>query len=419
MSGFRPLLILQLFLRSSRVQKKRAVLTIAAIAWGSLSLLLMLSFGEGLKRQMMRSSAGLGVDLAILWPGETTIPWEGLPAGRAVRPYWDDVERIRERVPGLVGVSGEMRAWQTAYTYGNRTINTRLTGASIVYGELRNHIARPGGRFLNVRDDAERRRVIFLGQELAGDLFGDEEPVGKTVRVDETPFTVVGVSIDKMQQGTYGGPDSNHGVIPLSTFRAQYGRDRLNNIVIRPEDPAQMDAALVAVRRVLGGRHGFSPEDERAIGVWNVVETSQIMRNMTFGIQIFLGIIGGLTLMVGGIGVANIMYAVVKERTREIGVKMALGARPGWITAPLVLEGLTYTVVGGLLGLVGATALVAALALLPTEGNEALQLLGKPTLSPAIAAANAAVLGTIGLLAGYFPARRAARVDPVDTLRYE
>jgi putative ABC transport system permease protein len=141
------------------------------------------------------------------------------------------------------------------------------------------------------------------------------------------------------------------------------------------------------------------------------------MKTILFGIQIFLGVIGGLTLMIGGVGVANIMYAVVKERTREIGIKMALGARPGWIIGPLVLEGMVYTVVGGLAGVIIAILLIVLLGLLPTEGNQALEFLGKPTLSPAIGAAAAAVLGVVGLLAAYFPARRAASVDPAETLR--
>ncbi len=154
-------------------------------------------------------------------------------------------------------------------------------------------------------------------------------------------------------------------------------------------------------------------------GVWDTVKSSGTMENILLGIQIFLGLIGGLTLMIGGVGVANIMYAVVKERTREIGVKMALGARPGWITGPLILEGLAYTLVGGLLGMILAILLVLMLDLIPTEGNKALEFLGKPTLSPSIGVATAAVLGAIGLIAAYFPARRAASVDPAETLRYE
>ena len=413
------MLVLQLFLRSSRVQKKRAILTIAAIAWGSCSLLLLLAFGEGLKRQMHLAGSGLGVNIAVMWPGETTRPWQGLPSGRPVRPRAEDVALIAARVENLAGVSGEMRDWSAAFTYGKRTVNGRLTGASLSYGELRNHIARPGGRWLDPLDERYRRRVVFLGWELAEDLFGDDDPVGRTLRIDEVPYTVVGVLAEKLQMGTYGGPDASQAVIPLDTFRAQYGRDRLANIVVKPVRPEQMPQVLASVREVLGGKYGFDPTDERALGAWDTVRTSKMRDNILLGIQLFLGIIGALTLIVGGIGVANIMYAVVKERTREIGVKMALGARPGWITGPLVLEGLVYTLLGGLLGLTLATAIVGVLDLVPTGSNEAIKMLGKPKLSPEIALANAAVLGAIGLLAGWFPARRAASVDPAETLRYE
>ncbi len=416
---FKPWLVFQLFLRSSRVQKKRAFLTVAAIAWGSLSLVLLLAFGEGMKRQLTRAQAGLGTDIAIMWPGETTLPWEGLPAGRPIRPRLEDVEMLAERVEHVSGVSGEMTNYRAPLTYGRTTINGRVTGASLAYGELRNHLAASGGRFLNILDEKLRRRVIFLGWTLAEDLYGEEDPVGRTLLVDDVPYTVVGVMEEKLQMGAYGGPDEDHAVIPITTFKTQFGRDFLSNLVVQADRPESMTAVLEGVREVLAAKYGFDPEDERALPTWNTVEGAAIMGNMLLGIQLFLGIIGGLTLFVGGIGVANIMYAVVKERTKEIGVKMALGARSRWVTGPLVLEGLTYTLLGGVLGLIMATGVVALLELLPTGGNEALEFLGKPTLSLPIAIATAAILGLIGLLAAYFPARRASLVDPAETLRYE
>jgi putative ABC transport system permease protein len=416
----RPMVAIQLFLRSARIQRKRAILTTAAIAWSCLSLLLLLAFGEGLKRQVYRGTTGMGSNLAVIWAGETGRPWKGLAAGRPIRPRADDIEFLRERVPGAGAIVGEMRNSQVSMTCGDTTVTGRLVGTNAEYGEIRNHFPQPGGRFINHLDERSKRRVIFLGDELAADIFGEEStPVGKTLLVQSVPYTVVGVMKKRLQTSTYGGPDRSHAIIPITTFRAQFGWKTLSNIIVKPERPELMNEVLVGVTRALGARYGFDPEDGRALSVWNTLKTTALMLNILVGVQLFLGFIGCLTLVIGGVGVANIMYAVVKERTQEIGVKMALGARRGWITGPLVLEGVVYTLLGGLLGVLLAVGVISLVRLIPTEGNEALEFLGRPTLSPAIGIATAAILGLVGFLAGYFPARRAASIDPAQTLRYE
>jgi putative ABC transport system permease protein len=411
--------VAQLFLKASSLQRKRAVLTVAAIAWGTVAIVMLLAFGEGLKLQMMKGRRGMGENIAVWWPGETSKVWEGLPTGRPIRPIMDDIAYLRGRMTAASDVLGEITSWATTLTYGQQTITGRVTGANWEYGEVRHHFAQAGGRFFNVNDERDKRRVIFLGDELAVDIYGEAEPVGTTLLVNDVPYLVIGVLQKKLQMGTYKGPDADGAVIPITTFAAQFGRQRLTNIVFKARSAADMPLARQQFNEALAARYRFDPSDEQVTGLWDTVEGAKVMANIMIGLQIFLGIIGGLTLLIGGIGVANIMYAVVKEKTREIGVQMALGARRGWITGPFVLQGLTYTVVGGVLGLALAVVFILLLGLLPVEGNPALEFLGKPTLSWQIAAATAAVLGSIGILAGYFPARRAASVDPAETLRYE
>jgi putative ABC transport system permease protein len=293
-----------------------------------------------------------------------------------------------------------------------------VRGVDPSFGEMRNIIPQEGGRFLNEMDSALKRRVAVLGDELATDLFAKDDPVGKSVLINQSTFLVVGVMQPKVMMGMYSGPDKGQASIPAPTFKAMFTDGKLQNMVYKPANEDVGDQAKWQIYRVLGRKYRFDPDDERALGVWDTRENQRITGNIALGIQMFLGIIGGLTLFVGGMGVANIMYAVVKERTREIGVKMALGAKVRQVMSPFVLEALVMTIIGGVLGTTVSLILMTVIAALPLKG-EAFEFLGRPTFSPAIAAATSLILGTVGALAGYFPARRAASVNPAESLRYE
>src|SRR5262245_35773049 len=410
-------LVWRLFLADLEVNRKRILLTIIAIGCGTLSIVLLLSFGEGLKRAFHKGKRGMGEGIGILWPGNTTRPYAGMPSGRPITFTDEDAELLLARIPELAGLSREY-ANRRGITAGTKTVNARIRGVDPSFGPMRNIIPQPGGRFIDDLDLEEKRRSIVLGDELAQDLFGTQDVVGRTVLVNQSVFQVVGVMQPKTMMGMYSGPDKNQASIAATTFKSMYGDKKVGNMVYKPASLEVADQAKAQIYRVLAAKYHFDPEDTRAIGLWDTREDQRIVENIGLGIQLFLGVIGALTLFVGGMGVANIMYAVVKERTREIGVKMALGAKVRQVMTPFVLEALLMTVIGGFLGTTVSLGLMAGIAALPLKG-EAFDFLGRPTFSPGVALATAAVLGTIGMLAGYFPARRAASGNAAESLRYE
>ena len=410
--------VYNVFVRDFRKQKKRITLTLVALAWGTISIMLLLGFGEGLHRQLSINQRGLGEGLVILWAGSTSLPYKGMPRGRELYFMKDDIEYLKRTVPEIADVGGECSNWGTEVRYGSKVTDEHVTGVTPNYQQMRNHIPELGGRMVDDIDMRNKRRVAFLGHDIKNRLFGDQEAVGQTIYIENLPFTVVGVEIEKMQMGMYGGPDGDRVAIPLSTFQAVFGENYLHTIVYVPRSFDNMKSIERRVFEVFGSKLQFDPKDDRALWVWDTVTNAREFNNMLVGVKVFLGIIGGLTLLIASVGVANIMYVSVKERTREIGIKMAVGARKSYILMQFLIEALMITCLGGAAGMAFSYIATETFKRVPLK-SDVIDFMGRPTISLEIGLIVVAILGVMGLLSGLFPAMRAASVNPVDSLRYE
>jgi putative ABC transport system permease protein len=408
----RTISLLSQFVEDLRARPVRTAVTVLGITWGTVAVVVLLAFGVGMGAKMKSDARGLGDGIVILFGGRTTKSYQGFPEGRGIRLLEDDAQLLQREVAGIGMISPEYGNGDTRVHRGTNGTEPYVTGVEPVYGGMRNIVLEPGGRFLDRLDLEQRRRVVVLGDGIKKLLFDAEAAVGKTVQIGDSPFLVIGVMEHKTQDSSYNSRDENRVFIPASTYRTVFGEHYVRNIVYRPADLAQTGPVRKQVYQVLARRHVFDPTDTDAIGVWDTNDMMRMFENLFAGFTIFLGIVGSFTLAVGGIGVANIMYIVVRERTPEIGIKRSVGARRRDILGQFLLETSLVVGVGAVLGLAISLGLVALARLLPIQDQ-----VGTPTLSPAVLGITVLLLGCISFLAGIFPAWRAAHLDPVQCLR--
>lgn len=397
--------------RDLKRQPLRTSLTLSGVGWGTFAVVMLLAFGTAVSKQNLKSFRGVGQGFVIAFPASTTITYQGIPKGRLVRLTPEQVLLAGQKVPGIRRTSFEFTATR-AIRYSREDVLNTVRGVTVNYGDIRNIIAGKG-RYLNDTDMTQKRRVCVLGNTIKENLFHEEEAVGRTIFIEGLPFTVVGVMKEKIQTSNFSGQFDEHCVfVPWTTYSALFGDKYVNSFIFQPANPANSKRIIRLMREELGDMAGFSPDDKDALFVWDWTEFEKSFSIFFLAFNIFLGVIGAFTLLVGGVGVASIMLVVVEERTKEIGIKLAVGAKRRHVLWQFFIESLAIVLLGGSLGFLFAALVLKAL---PIEKIE--DFVGHPMINPTVGVATILILLTIGVISGLMPARRAASTNPIEALR--
>ena len=401
--------------------KLRSGLTMLGIVWGLVTVVLLLSYGKSVGDEVMRGFLGIGNNVIMLWGGQTSMQAGGERSGQRVKLKDGDMEAVRDSLPFLKAVSRESDDG-FSIKYGPKIVNIQSKAVDLPYGEMR-RLDVEQGRYFEAADFSEHRQVAIFGPHAANKLFNGYPPVGEVVYIEGQPFTVIGVLRNKIQDSSNNGPDNENVFIPFEAMKTLRQQRDPGSIVFQPSSPEMHLRAVAAVREVLAQRHHFDPHDEKAVNVWDTIDDSKSIMAFSIALQVLLGIIGAMTLAVGGVGVMNIMLVSVTERTREIGLMKALGATRREILAQFLLESLVLTLLAGAAGMVVAVLAGHLIPPMPLysdiyktanhEGDIILRASGSTMLISFL------ILALVGIVSGFLPAWRASRMDPVVALRHE
>jgi putative ABC transport system permease protein len=418
-----------------RANKLRSFLTMFGILWGVISVVILSATGEGFRRGNTHVLEELGKNVAIVWGSRTSMQAGGQRAGRQIFLTADDAAALARESSLVAVVSPELIRGGVNIKSRYNAAALQVSGIQPQYQEIRT-IDIERGRTFRFTDEQNARRVAIIGADATQQLFGSRNSIGAVVQLNGLPYTVIGKIRKKDQDSNYSGPDNDKVFVPFSAMARDFPRTdadpgTVSDIIVAPKPwvvaqlpeilrnrtgrlddidwPLQRD-----VRRVLAARHGFNPADLRALDVWDTSLESMMFARMIDAMKDFFSIVGIVTLALGGLGVMNIMLVAVRERTREIGVRKALGATTAQIQRQFFLEGFVLTMISGAIGFAVALGLCALINLAPMPPRFQGMILTWESGAAAIA-----VLVLIGVITSTYPARRAALLPPVEALRYE
>jgi putative ABC transport system permease protein len=398
--------------------KRRTLLTMFGIAWGIISITVMVAAGEGLGRGIQKQQENFGKDVMIVFAGRTSMQAGGVRSGRVVHWMEDDYKQVAQESPACKYVMPELDNDLKVHSpFNSGDINT--TGSLPPFTEIRS-ITVAEGRFYNNEDNEEGRRVAFLGSDTKKQLFADREAVGQVVELNGVPYMVIGVMKTKDQNSDYNGVDIRKIFIPFNSMKRDFPNKppavehSVSRLLAAPWSLETHTACVRQIRRTLGRLHAFDPRDEEAASIWDTVKNAQANRMIFVGMEVFMGAVGVATIFLGGLGVMNVMLVSVRERTREIGVRKAMGATRESILKQFFLETVIVVFFSGGAGLIISYGFCGLVNLLPKmpyfDGLDASWKLAALTIS---------LLGLIAVLSALYPANRAASVDPIEALRFE